>query len=473
MGGFVGRTRELDDLRAQLDVVAAGDRDARGVAVLVRGRRRVGKSRLAEDFAHRSGVPHMTFQATRGAPVEQEYAAIAAAVAASNLPGAGIASGNTPRTFGAALALLAAALPDDQPSVVVLDEVPWLLEGIPGGAGELQRAWDRTLSRRPVLLLLLGSDLAMMEQLTRPEQPFHGRGVEMVLDALSPRDVARMAGLDGIAAFDAYLITGGQPLIAQEWRHGEAPGEFLARSFGSSLSALVVSGTRVLDAEFTESEVTRRVLTAIGDGERTFSTIQAASGGLQPTSLTRALGTLTTTRVVAADVPLSVSPSREKRYRIADPALRFWLPFVQTALHEVDRARPDLAIARVEWSFSTWRGRAVEPLVREAVHRLLVGTEWAGVGEVGGWWPRSSTPEIDLVATDRRPAQHIAFVGTVKWRPRAPVAPDEIARLVVDAQSVPGVTPDTPVVAVCPAGVSTSVQVARAWTADDLLEAWP
>lgn len=420
--GFVGRERELEDLRAQLRAVETGARDARGTAVLVRGRRRVGKSRLAEEFVDRTGVPHVTFQAARHAPVGQELAGIAEAIASSNLPGADLAAGNTPATLTAALTLLAAALPDDRPSVVVLDEVPWLLEGVPGGAGELQRAWDRALSRKPVLLLLLGSDLAMMEHLTQADQPFHGRAVEMILHALSPSDVARMTGLAGADAVDAYLITGGQPLVAQEWQHGETPDAFLARSYASPLSALVASGTRVLDSEFPEGELSRRVLTAIGDGERTFSRIQAAAGGLQPSSLHRVLTTLVTKRAVAIDSPLSAAPSRETRYRIADPALRFWLPFVEPALNEVDRGRPDLARGRVARSFPAWRGRAVEPVVREAVHRLLVDTRWAGVHEVGGWWPRTNTPEIDLVGADARPANRIAFVGTTKWRTNRPVS---------------------------------------------------
>lgn len=190
-------------------------------------------------------------------------------------------------------------------------------------------------------------------------------------------------------------------------------------------------------------------------------------------SLHRVLTALIAKRVVALDTPLSTAPSRETRYRIAEPALRFWLPLVQPAMNEVDRARPDLAKARVDRSFSTWRGRAVEPLVREAVARLLLDTEWAHVTEVGGWWPRSNNPEIDLLGADGRPANEVVLAGTIKWRAGRPVTRGEVARLTVDAQSVPGVTPDTPLVAVCPAGVDDGVPVAASWTADDLLDAWP
>lgn len=484
--GFVGRSRELRELAEQLDVVREGARADRGVALLVRGRRRVGKSRLVTEFVERAGVPSVYFQAARGAPSARELAALADSIAASTLPDAAVAQGAAPGTLTAALTLLAAALPDDTASVVVLDEVPWLLEGIAGGAGELQRVWDIRLSRKPVMLVLLGSDLTAMEHLTGADQPFYGRGTEMVLEPLSPHDVARMVAPPGrslddeTVAFDgvdAYLVTGGLPLVAQEWAAGTSMAEFLGRSFASSTSALVVSGTRMLDSEFPEASLARQVLTAIGGrGERTFSGIQSAARGepLNAASLTSTLRVLQAKRVVMADEPLSTRPgARDRRYRIADPALRFWLAFVEPALPDVDRGRPDLAVARVAAGYPAWRGRAVESVVRTALGRLLPDERWPKVRQVGGWWPRTNTPEVDLVGSDDRPADHVSFVGTVKWRRDAPVTPAELRRLARDAVAVPGVTASSALVAVCPAGVSAGVDLAEHWTARDLLTAWP
>lgn len=55
---FVGRARELAALGRQLDWVRRGAGGAdRGRVVLLRGRRRVGKSRLVTEFVARSGLP--------------------------------------------------------------------------------------------------------------------------------------------------------------------------------------------------------------------------------------------------------------------------------------------------------------------------------------------------------------------------------------------------------------------------------
>lgn len=93
MSHFIGRIRELSMLDDQLGVVRHGRRDSSGVAVLLRGRRRIGKSRLAEVFAERSGLPYVVFQAARASTPERAYADLAAAVAASSLPNASIAQG--------------------------------------------------------------------------------------------------------------------------------------------------------------------------------------------------------------------------------------------------------------------------------------------------------------------------------------------------------------------------------------------
>lgn len=472
---FVGRVRELGALQRELDVVVGGGRADRGRAVLLRGRRRVGKSRLVTEFVERSGLPSVWFQAARHAPAARELSLLAESVATSTLPDAAAAAATTPTTLTAALTLLAATLPDS-PSIVVLDELPWLLETVQGGAGELQRVWDRRLSTKPVLLLLLGSDLSMMERLTGHDQPFQGRGAEMVLEPLTPYDVASMTGLPAFEALDAYLVSGGLPLVAQEWSAGVTLTDFLTNSFASPTTALVVSGSRVLDSEFPEGALARQVLTAIGGcGERTFTGIARAARGepLNASSLTASLDVLLRKRVVAADVPLSVrAASKDRRWRIADPSLRFWLAFVEPALAEIDRGRGDFALARVTAGFASWRGRAVEPVVRSALERLLPDADWPEARAIGGWWPRTNVPELDLVAADRAPvAGSLSFVGSTKWRPDRPFDTTELAALARDAVAVPGATALTPLVAVCPAGAAAP-GLTKVWTADDLLAAW-
>jgi hypothetical protein len=372
---------------------------------------------------------------------------------------------------------LAAALPDQAPGIVVIDGLPWLVEADPALEGTLQTAWDTVLARKPVLLVLIGSDLAMMERLDDYRRPFHQRGTVMVLPPLSPAEVGTMLSLPAAEAIDAYLVTGGLPLVCQEWLPGQSLEDFLGTSLADPTSAMLVSGERSLAAELPGSVQARAVLAAIGNGERTWSGIRAAmSSGAEPmaaSSLTNALRLLEAKRVVAVDTPLSAKPAeKERRYRIADPYLRFYLAYLAAGLPLVERGRADLLLRRVQRSWSAWRGRAVEPVIREALLRIAPDLGWPEVEAVGGWWNRQNNPEIDLVGTDRASAaSRIFFTGSIKWQNANPFDRHDHTALVRDMASVPGVDPATELLAVSRSGVAADAPL-RSVGPDELMAAW-
>ena len=115
-----------------------------------------------------------------------------------------------------AFRVLASVLPES-PVVIVLDELPWLAEQDEIFDGALQTAWDRLLSQRPVLLLLLGSDLHMMERLTAYDRPLFGRADNLLLGPLNPAEVGDALDLDAADAIDAFLLSGGLPGILRAW----------------------------------------------------------------------------------------------------------------------------------------------------------------------------------------------------------------------------------------------------------------
>ena len=100
---------------------------------------------------------------------------------------------------------------------------------------------------------------------------------------------------------------------------------------------------------------------AIGTGERTFTNIARAAGGIANSTLTRAADLLIGKGVVAGDLPVSLSPSKERRYRITDSYMRFWLAFLGPHLAEIDRMRWDLTLVRIE---RTWTTGAAAPSSR-------------------------------------------------------------------------------------------------------------
>jgi uncharacterized protein len=128
----------------------------------------------------------------------------------------------------------------------------------------------------------------MTEAFDSYDRPFHQRGSEMVVGPLTPVDIAEMLHLDAATAFDATLITGGLPWVCAEWPVGASVWTFLKRALDDPISALLVSAERSLAAEFPPRAMGREVLGAIGSGERTFSNIARAAGGVAHSTLSRA-----------------------------------------------------------------------------------------------------------------------------------------------------------------------------------------
>ncbi|WP_026212198.1 ATP-binding protein [Longispora albida] len=471
MHGFVGRERELAILGKMLSRVQAGGRaDRPGRAVLMRGRRRVGKSRLVERFIEQAGVPSVFFTASAQPSMAADLALFVQAAGRSDLPGAGLFRDQAPATWDAALELLVAALPADRPSIVVLDEMPYLIGNDQGFEGTLQKIFDRELSRKPALLICVGSDLAMMEAINTYGRPFHQRGTEMVIPPLSPADVASMLELPAAEAIDAYLVSGGLPLILDEWQPRQPVLEYLAEAVTDPTSALLVSGERSLAAEFPAESQARLVLGAIGSGERTHATVAQAAGGMQHGTLGRALQILKAKRIVDAALPLSVRASRETRYTVADPHLRFWLPFVGPHLPEIERGRGDLTLERIRASWTSWRGRAVEPVIREALRRMT-GELPDGTAVIGGYWTRNNDPEVDIIAADREPiAKRVTAVGSIKWLENRPFDLHDAGRLLHHRPLVPGADATTPMIVVSRSGVT--VDGVRAYGPEEVLAAY-
>jgi AAA+ ATPase superfamily predicted ATPase len=475
--GFVGRKTELALLHKRLTGVTAS---GAGTALVIRGRRQVGKSRLAQEFCDRAGVPYLFYTATKGASPVEAITAFLTELSNSSVPrDQGLVPVEPTASWPDAFRVLAAVLPDS-PVVIVLDELPWLAEQDEIFDGALQTAWDRLLARRPVLLLLLGSDLHMMERLTAYDRPFFGRADNLLLGPLNPAEVGDALSLRATDAIDAYLLSGGLPGILRAWPDGVPGLEFAESECADPASPLFGVPEAALLAEFPAPDVTRRVIEAIGGGNRTHANIASEAGsraGAMPSgTLTPVLHRLVEDKhVLAIDEPLSLRATKPALYRVADSSLRFYLAIGRAAHDLSKRGRTEAAAALITRRWPSWRGRAVEPAIREALSLAAADLPWPEATTVGGWWNRTFNPEIDLVGADRGPvARKLWYAGSVKWLDH-PFGSQDLAALQRAAPQVPGLDPhETALISVSCAGFTDSAAagLALCWHPRDVVAAF-
>jgi hypothetical protein len=376
---------------------------------------------------------------------------------------------------------LALLLPD-KPSIVVLDELPWLAQQDPTFDGALQEAWDRMLSRRPVLLLLLGSDIHMMERFTSYDRPFYGRATTLVLRELNLADTAAALGLSGSDAIDAQLVSGGLPGILQTWPQGMPALDFMQKECENPISMLFNVPEYTLLSEFPNPDRAKRVLEAIGSGDRTSANIAATAGsseGAMPSgALSPTLKNLVEQkRVVTMEQPLSTQPGKPPLYHVSDTNLRLYLNCLREAQQYIRRGRSKQAFSVIQRNWTIWRGRAVEPLIRQSLENAAFDGKlpWPDTRVVGGWWNRQFNPEIDLVGADRGPiAKDVYFAGSVKWL-GTPYDNHDHHELLKSVSQLPGATRATGIIVVSRSGISDIVyrnDVDVIWGPDDILSAW-
>jgi AAA+ ATPase superfamily predicted ATPase len=475
---FFGRERELAALDAELRNVSAS---GAGRLIAVRGRRQVGKSRLVEHFAERSGVAYGVVAGMKGTPVDVQMRRAAETLRSSTRPlpaieaGLALPSGN----WYDLVSRLQFAL-DEDPAILVIDEFPWANDASPGLDGLLQSLWDLTFVRRPVLILLIGSDEAMMDRLFAHDRPLFGRlDSNLVVEPFNPEETSQALGGSRPASgvFDTQLVTGGFPELVAHARKFKSVGALVEDALSRPHTLLADVAQINLAGELADGANARLVLEAIGADEIgvvNFSRIASDLGGgiAAKTAVSRATDILTDTkRILAVDIPAGDKGNRLKRYRVADPYLRFWFRFVEPQLRNIEVGRSDLALAAFSNGWSTWRGKAIEPIVRDGLLRLAphLDTPFDSIESVGGWWDRRGQHEYDIVGSAR--GNTPVAIGSIKWGDKATFGAMDLAELAEGRAVIPKAAAAR-LLTIAPAGVTSGVGADLVLDAADLLTAW-
>ena len=336
---FVGRERDLKDLEA------LWGRD-HGVLVTCRGRRRIGKSTLIEEFAARSadrficieGLPPrkgMTDAAQRRRFCEKvaEYSRHEMVPA---------------QTWSLAFAQLDEVLSSGRKTVVLLDEISWLGGYNADFAGYLKEAWDRRFRKHPNLVFVLcGSVSAWIAENILNSTGFVGRdSLDIELRELPPFQCQQMLGPAGERMstrekVDLLSVTGGVPKYLEDVRPELSVDENVRRMCFMSRGLLFREFNETFNGVFGRRAKTRgRILKMLMAGPKSAAELAEIEGKTPNGSYARALKDLRMAGYVAGDGglnPCTGEPLREERFRISDNYTRFYLHYIEPRRQMVEK----------------------------------------------------------------------------------------------------------------------------------------
>ena len=410
MDDFVDRKQEIVDLGRFAAAPGAQ-------FVMVYGRRRVGKTTLLTTWAKRSGLPTLYWVAKREGRATL-MANLAQQVLAWERGGEPSGMALRPADWDAVMNELARAV-GKRKCIVILDELPYLIESDPAFLSYLQAAWDHKLKQTGVRLLVSGSHIGMMTRLLDYQAPLYGRFTgQLPLMPLAFRDIAPfLPGYDVHKRLAVYAVLGGVPAYLERWRSEEPLAANMDRLFFQRTGWFRNEPT-VLVSDLTrrETEGYEAVLRAIAAGHHVREHIAQAID-LPSTALSHYLPRLCELGLVQRRIPATVpvarqKSSRESRYLLSDPYLRFHYRFVDPNLHLIEQGLARVLWSRIQEQFRAFVADTFEELCRTWTLAMAQRGKLPLEPEiVGSHWSRDA--QIDVVAIDWR-ARKI-LLGEAKW----------------------------------------------------------
>jgi len=352
---FVGRKEQLDALS-----LLWGKRTSS--LVTCRGRRRIGKSTLIEEFARRTAdhfINIVGMSPRKGMTDRRQRVNFCEELADQT----GGSIGNA-RNWTAAFRMLDERIPKEGRTVVLLDEISWMGSRNPDFAGYLKTAWDKRLKKHDNLVLVLcGSVSSWIADNILDSTGFVGRdSLDIEVGELSLAESVKMLGgsdrhLSSREIFDFLSVTGGVPKYLEEI-HPEW-------SFEENVRQLCFMPRGTLFREFNEtfSEVFGKKVSSRGEVLRTLAEtplsvveIARALGRTPNGKLSRTLRDLVYAGFVSRDSglnPLTHEPLRMERYRIRDNYTRFYLKEIEPRHQAIEKGL--FKFSSVE-QLNGWRG---------------------------------------------------------------------------------------------------------------------
>lgn len=368
MTAFYGRKRELMLLKERLDHRIAS-------LVVIMGRRRIGKTRLMEEFS--KGFRTLTFT---GLPPDEKVTAA-------------IERDHFARQMEAQLSVQDFCC-DDWDNllwhlaehtckgrvIIIFDEINWMGTKDPAFLGKLKTVWDTHLKKNPQLILILsGSIASWIEKNILKSTGFFGRiSLEMTLEELPLNECdhfwgAQTAHISPYEKFKLLAVTGGVPRYLEEINPSITAEENIRQLCYRPEGLLFREYDHICTELFAKrGAIYLNILNLLSQGPAILSDIYRFLDISKTGVISSYLADLEQMNYISRDFSWHIkdgSLSKICRYRLKDNYLRFYLRYIAPYKNAIARGA---AVEPPNWA--SVFGLQFENLVlnnRKSIYRLL------------------------------------------------------------------------------------------------------
>lgn len=370
---FIGREKELTLLH----------QDYIGKAVMVYGKRRVGKTTLIQKALENCQYQTVYYECSKGAMQDNIDGLVRELVRVKILP-VSLNFSTLQDVF-----IYLNALP--KKIVVVIDEYPYLKKATDSATVDsiFQNIIDNRLSN--IELILSGSHIGMMKDLLQERNALYGRfAVTIKLNELNYLDAARFypdrTPYDKVAH---YAVFGGSPFVNQALNPAATLRENVINTTLNPVSAVYLYASQLLLSDYSVKINAERIFSVIGNGKKRYTEIEDKLDVKKTGNLSKQIKSLTELEIVSRNSPINkIGDNKKATFEINDNLLRFYFTFIYknaSALQVLGaEAFYDEYVAPTLTDFIS---RRFEGICRDYFSLQVRSGELKGVRSIGSYYP--------------------------------------------------------------------------------------
>jgi AAA+ ATPase superfamily predicted ATPase len=366
---FIGRKQELEKLKAL-------QRKAIPSLVVVKGRRRIGKSRLIAEFAAQTpkqklwNFAGLAPQDGMTAQTQRDHFAQQLTLFLKIPP-------LTFKDWSDAFEHLSLHLHEGD--IVLFDEISWMGTQDPSFIPKLKAWWDK--QKISIIVVFCGSVSTWIEENILKSTAFFGRiTLTITLEPLSISESAHLLKLMGFqgSTYDTYKllgVLGGIPWYLEQVSPGMTADNLIKQLCFEKDGLLVLEFERIFHDLFNgKGAAYKKILDSLKDGMKTLAQIRQDIDFAHSGTLSHLMDHLIIAGFVKKQSLWSfktAQPLKQSLYRICDPYMRFYLKVIQSHRAKIDLgAFDEIALSQLP-AFEAHLGLQLEYLLLQNRALLL------------------------------------------------------------------------------------------------------
>lgn len=324
---FIGRKHELNELNLLLNKKSAS-------LVIIRGRRRIGKSYLAKHFGKKNNLISFAGLAPTSETTAHSQRQEFATQLTTELKAPLLAADDWTNLFQQ----LITSTTKGQ-FIILFDEISWMGEKDPLFLSKLKNAWEKLKDNSKIILILCGSVSSWIEENILSSTGFMGRiSLDLILKELSLSECNTMLNNIGCKfnqheKFKILSVTGGVPRYLEEIQPSLSADENIKRLCFSQSGILYREFEDIFNDMFTKKSIFyRKIVELLVHGPLTFKQVcdnlKVENSGFW----SQYLEELVAAGFLKRDYTWSLKSHKQStlsKFRLSDNYLRFYLKYIE------------------------------------------------------------------------------------------------------------------------------------------------